>query len=54
MTDSVDEAVEHIVRAHQVMTDARLRGVQATGAPAAQEWSIDSITETDTLDSPDA
>ena len=54
VTDSVDEAVEHIVRAHQVMTDARLRGVQATGAPAAQEWSIDSITETDTLDSPDA
>ena len=54
VTDSVDEAVEHIVRAHQVMTDARLRGVEATGASAAREWSIDSITEADTLDSPDA
>ena len=58
VTDSVDEAVDHIVRAHQVMTDGRLRSGQDTDAAAAREHSIDDITETDesteTPDSPNA
>ncbi len=47
LTDSVDEAVEHIVEAHHVMTDGRLRRRKTeTAAQAAFEKAI-SPEETD-------